>query len=183
MHGNLGPIRRARIIRRDDTWTFAETEILRRHWPDIALLRKVLPHRTAGAMRFMAKKCGLVPDKIQNVWTGAQDKKLRQMAAAGDTRKQIAAELGLTVAQIDNRLLYRKINIAKRPPKESGNPLFDEVRRRAFNLNMTGADLDRSLGNQRIFRSHGKGQRVSTDAIHRAVKALGGVLKIEWIDE
>ncbi|TPJ34273.1 hypothetical protein [Mesorhizobium sp. B2-6-5] len=183
MHGNLGPIRSARIIRRDDTWTFAETEILRRHWPDVALLRKVLPHRTAGAMRFMAKKCGLIPDKVQNVWTGAQDKKLRQMAAAGDTRKQIAAELGLTVAQIDNRLLYRKINLARRPPKAIGDPLVDEVRRRAFDLKMTVVELDRSLGDRLVFQSAWKGRRIGLNHIHRAVKALGGVLKIEWIDE
>ncbi|MBZ9693951.1 hypothetical protein [Mesorhizobium sp. CO1-1-9] len=183
MHGSLGPIRCARIVRRDDTWTFAETEILRRHWPDIQLLRKVLPHRTAAAMRFMAKKCGLIPDKIQNIWTGAQDKKLRQMAGAGATRKDIAAELGLTIGQIENRMNYRRINIAKRPPKVLGEPLVDEVRRRAFDLNISVAELDRSLGNQHIFRAAWKRRRIRADHIHRAIKALGGVLKVEWIDE
>jgi len=181
MHGNF--IRRARIVRRDETWTFTESEVLRRHWPDVEALRRVLPHRTKRAIRNMAKRCGLVPDKVQNVWTGAQDKKLRQMAGEGATRKEMAAELSLTVGQIANRLLYRRINIAKRPPKSYGEPLVDEVRRRAFALNISVAELDRSLGGRHIFQRAWKGRPIGAVHIHRAVKALGGVLKVEWIDQ
>lgn len=183
MHGNFPNLRRARIVRRDDTWTYVESEILRKHWPDLNILAKLLPHRKATAMRHMAKRCGLIPDKVRNVWTGAQDKKLRQMASAGATRKDIAAELSLSVGQVANRPNYRRINLARRPPKPYGDPLIDEVRRRAFSLNISAAELDRSLGDRRIFQAAWKGRHIGATHIHRAVKALGGVLKVEWIDE
>ncbi|TIQ35974.1 MAG: hypothetical protein E5X48_11150 [Mesorhizobium sp.] len=182
MHGTFEP-RPVRIVRADNTWTFNESELLRKHWPDVALLRKLLPHRSERALRDMAARCGLIPQKEQNIWTGAQDKKLRQMAAAGNSRKEIAAELGLTVGQVANRLLYRKINLAKRPPVQIGNELLDQIRRRAFDLNMSIADLDRSLGSRHIFQTAWKGRHISPKHIHRAVKALGGELKIKWADE
>jgi hypothetical protein len=82
MHGNFPNLRRARIGRRDDTWTYFASEIPRKHWPDLDILAKLLPHRKATAMRHIAKRCEFIPHKVQNVWTGAhaQDKKLRQMA-------------------------------------------------------------------------------------------------------
>lgn len=182
MHGTFEP-RPARIVRSDNTWTFNESELLRKHWPNMQLVRKLLPHRTERAIKYMAKRCGLIPPKEQNVWTGAQDKTLRRMAAAGNSRKEIAAELGLTVGQVANRLLYRKINLAKRPPVQIGNELLDQIRRRAFDLNMSIADLDRSLGKRTIFQTAWKGRHISPKHIHRAVIALGGEMKIEWVDQ
>jgi hypothetical protein len=185
MHGNPGPVRRTRIVRRDDSWTFIESEILREHWPDVDLLAKLLPHRKATAMRHMAKRCGLIPDKVQNVWTGAQDSKLRRFAAQGIDRKTIAQELGLTVQQVANRLNYRKLNLAKRPPLPTGNDLADAIRRRAFDLRMTTVDLDRSLGGKKVFQNCYKGRkkRIPAARIQQAVSALGGRLLIEWIGE
>lgn len=183
MHGNFPAFRRARIVRRDNTWTLVEGELLRKHWPDIDLLRKHLPHRTERAIRNMAKRCGLVPDKLQHIWTIAQDTKLRRFAAIGMDRKTIADELGLTVAQVANRLLYKKINIAKRPPVATGDVLVDAIRRRAFDMRMTTADLDRSLGYKKGFRNCWRGKGVSPNRIHEAVKALGGRLVVEWNQE
>ncbi|MDX8438375.1 hypothetical protein [Mesorhizobium australafricanum] len=182
MHGTFEP-RPVRIVRADNTWTFNESELLREHWPDTAKLRKLLPHRTERALQHMAKRCGLIPPKEQNIWTGAQDKTLTRMAAAGATREEIATELGLTVIQVANRLNYRGINLTKRPPKSYGDPLVDEIRRRAFDLKMSVTDLDRSLGTRRIFTNAWKGRRIKATHIHRAVKALGGELKIEWADQ
>lgn len=183
MHGNFPAFRRARIVRRDDTWTLAEGELLRKHWPDVDLLRRHLPHRTEGAIRHMAKKCGLLPDKQQHIWTIAQDSKLRRFAAEGLDRKTIACELGLTVAQVANRLLYKRINIAKRPPSLTGDVLVDAIRRRAFEMRMSSRDLDRSLGNKKVFGNCMNGKRIAPARIHEAVKALGGRLVIEWIEE
>jgi hypothetical protein len=184
MHGNFPVFRRPRIWRHDESWMLVEGELLRKHWPDVELLRKLLPHRTELAIRHMAKKCGLIPDKVQNVWTMAQDSKLRRFAAEGKDRKTMAQELGLTVAQVANRLLYKKITIAKKPPAMTGHPLEDAIRRRAFDLRMTTRDLDRSLGYKKGFGNCWRGSKgVSPVRIHEAVKALGGRLVVEWTDE
>ncbi|MER8979229.1 hypothetical protein [Mesorhizobium sp. M0870] len=183
MDGNSPTFRRARIVRRDEAWLMVEGELLRKHWPDIQLLRKHLPHRSELAIRHMAKRCGLIADKIQHIWTMAQDSKLRRFAAEGRDRKTIAQELGLTVAQVANRLLYKKINIAKMPPVPTGDHLVDAIKRRAFDLRISTIDLDRSLGNRRVFRNASKRKSVAPARIHQAVRALGGRLVIEWADE
>lgn len=183
MHGTLPAIRRAKIIRRDDTWTYAESEILRESWPSIEAIRKRLPHRTEGAIRFMAKRCGLIPDKIQHIWTAAQDRNLKRMAANGATRKEMADALGLTALQVAGRLQYTKTQIAKRAPVLLGDPLVDAVRRRAFDLKISMVDLDRSLGRHKVFQNAWKQKLVGPIHLHKAVKALGGSLVVQWEEE
>lgn len=183
MHGTIPAIQRARVVRRSDNmWTYAETEILRELWPSIEAIRMRIPYRTESAIRFMAKRCGLIPDKVQHIWTAAQDRTLKRMAANGATRKEIAEALGLTVVHITNRLQYTKTNIAKRAPILVGDPLVDAIRRRAFDLKITMADLDRSLGRANVFRSPRRNPP-SPRSLHQAVKALGGNLVVEWIED
>lgn len=179
MHGTLPAIRRSRIVRRDDTWTYTESEVLREAWPSMDAIRKRLPHRSERAIRKMAKRCGLIPDKLQHIWTGAQDRTLKRMAANGATRKEIADALGLTPGQVSNRLQYTKTNIAKRAPVLIGDPLVDAIRRRAFDLNISIVDLDRSLGRGKAFRS-ARWRLPSPRCLHQAVKALGGNLVVQW---
>lgn len=182
MHGTLPAIQRAKIIRRDDTWTFIESEVLREFWPSIEAIRQRLPHRSERAIRQMAKRCGLVADKVQHIWTAAQDRTLKRMAANGATRKEMADALGLTAFQVAYRLQYTKTTIAKRAPTLIGNPLVDAIRRRAFDLKISIADLDRSLGRTKFFQTAQKRQ-ISTNHLHKAVKALGGSLVVQWEEE
>lgn len=180
MHGTIQPFARVRVVRRDNSWTYRETEALREHWPDMAALRKLLPHRTETAIRSMAAKCGAAPPKNHHVWTGAEDKRLRVLAAAGATRKDIADALSLSPLQVQNRLQYARIRISKRPPTLCGDDLADAVRQRAFQMNITMRDLDRSLGNRRIFQNAVTKKYVLPHHIDKAVKALGGRLTIVW---
>lgn len=182
MHGTTQSFPRARVVRRDDSWTYRETEVLREHWPDMAAIRKMLPYRTERAIGDMARKCGVAPPKDQHIWTGAEDKRLRALAAAGATRKDIAAALSLSPLQVQNRLQYTRIRIAKRPPALCGDDLADAVRQRAFQMNITIRDLDRSLGNRRIFQNAVTTKYVLPHHIDKAVKALGGRLTIVWDD-
>lgn len=115
MHGTLPAIRRARAIHRSDgMWTYTESEVLREFWPSIDAIRQRLPHRSERAIRQMAKRYGLTPDKFQHIWTAAQDKTLKHMAPNGATRKEMADALGVTAFPVANRLQYTKTNIAKR---------------------------------------------------------------------
>lgn len=180
MHGTFDTTRRARIVRRLDTWTFRESEILRENWPDEEKLSSLLPHRKWSAIRGMAKRCGLIPKRVMHVWTAAQNTRLKKLAATGMSRREIAREMGLTFPVVRNRLKGIRLHLARRPPKPSSNPLVCSIRQRAFCLGMTLIDLDRSLGGQEIFQ-HGSGRtRVALVHIDRAVKALGGRLVVEW---
>lgn len=183
MHGTLPAIRRARIVRRcDNMWTYAESEILREYWPEIEAIRKRLPHRTELAIRHMARRCGLIPSKVQHIWTAAQDRMLKRMAANGATRKEMAEALNLTAGCVANRLQYTKTHIAKRAPAPIGEPLVDAIRRRAFDLKIGVVDLDRSLGGGKPFQS-ARWRLPSPRCLHQAVKALGGTLIVQWEDE
>lgn len=182
MHGTIQSFARSRVIRRDDSWTYRETEILREHWPDMAAIRKLLPHRTETAIRHMAAKCGAAPPKNQHIWTGVEDKRLRALAVAGASRKEMAAALNLSPMQIQNRLQYARIRVARRPPTPCGDELADAVRLRAFQMNISMRDLDRSLGKHRIFENALSKKYVLPQHIDKAVKALGGRMKIVWED-
>lgn len=74
---------------------------------------------------------------------------------------------------------YTKTNIAKRTPVLIGDPLVDAIRQRAFDLKISIADLDRSLGRGKIFRS-ARRRLPSPRRLHDAVKALGGTLIVQW---
>ncbi|RJG46650.1 hypothetical protein D3Y55_21935 [Mesorhizobium sp. DCY119] len=131
----------------------------------------------------MAKRCGLIPERVQHIWTAAEQSKLRRLAVTGVTRKEIAAELGLSVQQVAGRMMYSKIHLAKRPPKLVGDPIVDAIRLRAFDMKMSIADLDRSLGRTKTFQTCTHGKPISPAHIYRAVRALGGRMVVEWIDE
>lgn len=183
MHGTIGhsAVRVHRVVRRHSDWTLKEHEVVVSHWPDVEAIRKRLPHRTIRAIRAFAGKCNLTTGR--HIWTAAEDTKLRKLAAAGYQRKEIAAELGLSLNQVAGRLSYARISIARKPPALSANPLVNAIRQRAFDLNITLSDLDRSLGNRRIFRQAAGRQSVRHAHIERAVTALGGQLTVEWRDE
>ncbi|MGI3128745.1 hypothetical protein [Nitratireductor sp. PBL-C9] len=177
----VGPQRIRSVRRRNSDWTMKEHEVIVSHWPDIETIEKCLPHRSRRAIRAFAGKCNLTTSR--HVWTAAEDMKLRKLAAAGESRRAIASEMGMSLNQIAGRMAYAGISLARKPPKPSTNLLVNAVRQRAFELHMTLSDLDRSLGSRKIFQQASGSQRVAHTHIERAVKALGGRLVVEWCDE
>ena len=181
MHGTIIPPDAQRVVRRHSDWTLREHEVVISHWPDVAAIRRRLPHRTIGAIRAFAAKCNLTTSR--SVWTAAADAKMRKLAANGSSRAEIAEALGLTVMQVASRLQYTRTTIRRRPPAPSSNPLVNAIRRRAFELNMSLIDLDRSLGDRKIFQQAAGKQKVKHVHIERALKALGGTFVVQWNDE
>lgn len=169
------------VVRRSNDWTLKEHEVVVSFWPDVGAIEQRLPHRTGRAIRAFASKCNLTNER--HTWTAAEDTKLRKLAAAGHSRRTIAAEMGMSFNQIAGRLSYARIPIARKPPSPSNNPLVNAIRQRAFDLHMTLSDLDRSLGDRKIFQQASGNQKVGRSHIERAVKALGGRLVVEWCDE
>lgn len=183
MHGMIGreSSQPRRIVRRHSDWTLKEHEVLVSHWPDMNAIRKRMPHRSVRAIRAFAGRCNLTSER--HIWTAAEDARLRKLAAAGSSRKDIATELGMTVRQIAGRMRYTRIAVARKPPTPSKNPLVNAIRQRAYDLNMSMIDLDRSLGDRKIFQHAAGKQKVARAHIERAVRALGGKFVIEWCDE
>ena len=181
MHGSFQG-QRVRIIGGRNAWSLFELEILEQHWPDLRLLKKRLPMRTEQAIKAMASRCGLKRTQPNHVWTAREHSDLKRMVASGHTRRQIAVHLGLTLGQVANRLQYEGMKQPRRRPVLCGNPLADAIRQRAFDLNLTMTDLDRSLGYRGRFSGCFRGKRFSDSSVGRAVRALGGKLHIEWED-
>ena len=181
MHGSFQG-QRFRLLSGRNSWSLMELDTLKRHWPDLRLLKKRLPIRTVPAIKAKAGSCGLTPGRPNHIWTAREHSDLKRMAAAGRTRRQIASHLGLTVRQVANRLQYAGIQMPRRRPVTSGNPLLDAVRHRAFDMNMSMRDLDRSLGYKGRFSRCFPGKPISMFSIQRAVRALGGRLRIDWED-
>jgi len=161
-----------------DEWTLREHRVVVDHWPDKKAIHRILPHRTTTAIQSFASKCNL-PKPIHS-WTTVEDALLKRRVREGVSRKLIAAELGLTTLQVQNRMKYAGIRYEPRPPAPTGNHLVDAVRLRSFGLRMSLTDLDRSLGRRKTFSHGGRGHKVALDAINQAAKALGGRLVIEW---
>ena len=172
------PTRIHRVVRRHNDWTLKEHEVLVSHWPDVNTIRRRLPHRTVRAIRGFAGKCNLLTNR--HIWTAAEDTKLKKLAANGHNRKAIANELGLSVGQVAGRLRYTGTHIASQRPAPSADPLVDAVRLRAYEMKLSLADLDRSLGTRKIFQQAAGRQRVKLAHIQKAVRALGGTFTIVW---
>ncbi|MEW9838716.1 hypothetical protein [Mesorhizobium marinum] len=158
MHGTIVPPVASRIVRKHNDWTLKEHEVVMSHWPEVDAIKQRLPHRTVGAIWAFAAKCNLKTSR--HVWTAPADAKMRKLAADGCSRVEIAKALGLTAKQVGRRAEYTRTAIRRRPPAPSRNPLVDAVRQRAFDLNMSLIDLDRSLGDRKIFQHAAGNQNV-----------------------
>lgn len=183
MHGTIehAASRTHRVIRRHSDWTLKEHEVVVSFWPDVGEIKSRLPHRTRRAIQQFAGKCNL--REPRQMWTAADDGKLKRLAAEGQRTPQIAEALGKTAGQVARRLSYTRTRIAPRPPAHSHDPLVNSIRQRAFDMKMTLADLDRSLGKLKVFQQASGKQHVHHRHIQRAVKALGGQLVVKWPDE
>jgi hypothetical protein len=173
MIDTLRPIRRV-----TNAWTLKEHEVVVTHWPDKATIRMLLPHRTEAAINDFASKCNL--RRRLHVWTAGQDKVLRQRLKEGCLRKDIAAELGLTLLQVDNRMQYTGLKSPRRRPRPTGNKLIDAIRLRSFELNISMRELDEACKSGHVFSQSSPARHVSIKHVLRALKVLDGQLAVEW---
>lgn len=166
------------VIRRLHDWTLKEHEVVVSHWPDIKAIRTLLPHRTENAIRSFAGKCNL--RRQIHFWTTAEDRVLRQAVAKHVPIKQIMKDLGLTKNQITNRMRYTGLTYPRRARKPTGDALMDSIRARAFELNMSMADLDEECNSGQQFRRFGKGCKISLQKKLKAIRYLDGELSVRW---
>lgn len=179
MHGTIVAPDAQRVVRRHRDWTLKEHEVVISHWPDVATISRRLPHRTATAIRSFAGKCNL--RREIHLWSASQDALLRKRVRERVPRRDIAAELKLTLLQVTNRMRYAGIRYeGKRPPSSTGNRLMDAVFARAHELNLSRRDLDEICNSGAVFQRWGPSRRIHLKHVRRAVEYLDGAFVVEW---
>lgn len=172
------PVRIHRVVRRHTDWTLKEHEVVVSHWPDMTEIRRHLPHRSERAVLKFATKCNI--RRQIHVWTAREDLLLRKRVREHIPRGEIAAELGLTLIQVANRMQYAGVRYGRKPPGKTGNPLMDTIFERAANLNMSKRDLDEMCRSGRAFSKWSPARRIHKRHLWRAVTEMDGRFTVEW---
>lgn len=159
-------------------WTPDEDQLCIAWYPDIAKLQKLLPRRTREAIR---KRGGeLSKARIYNCWTANEVRKLRGRWRDA-TQEQLVAEFPRHTWH-SIRTKGSSFGVRRRPwrPKPTGNPILDEIRKRAAELRISLAELDRICAAGAYFEKSSQGYAPSRNVWPKAVAALGGRLQIVW---
>lgn len=167
-------------------WSKAEDEILRRCKGNYKEMERRLPHRTRSAIEMRAERLGLRPRRSSVAqWTGAEEKRLKaQYQCAASVADLLPNFPGRSLYAIRHRASALKLKRRDWTYKPARSKLVNVVRERCLVLGYTMRDLDEIAGTGRYFQSRAwaKSRHPSPKAVFRAVRALGGKLRVEWID-
>ncbi|MBP2149964.1 hypothetical protein [Xanthobacter flavus] len=161
-------------------WTAREMALLAVIYPDYTRALKVLERRTLAACRFQARAMGLVTRL--HMWTGSEEARLRRLYPVLSGEALLAAFPGLTLQKIGVKAGGMGLKKKRKPYNNSGFPAIDQIRNRAFELNISMSDLDSMAGTKTYFRRGGWIGRPKPNyrAIGRAAEALDGLVAVRW---
>lgn len=162
-------------------WTQKEIETLKRLYPlmGYAKIAKRLKRRSYWAVRCKAQELGLT--KKRHVWTGPEVAKLRRVFTRGSPADIRAAFPQFSYTHLARTASNHGIIRGRQPFKETGIPVVDQIRSRAFELGYSMPDIDELAHTKRYFQAASwHGGHVNHKAIARAVAALDGELRAEW---
>lgn len=157
-------------------WTVDEIDTLKRLYPDYEALTLALPERTRKAIGTKLQRCNLAMPR--RVWSEAEFAIMKPLYVRGAPMSTILDRLpGKTARQVWAKASHRKVRRPRRPPGKTGLALVDEVRRRAFDLNFSMAELDASVARRNYFRCP---RRLDWTALQRALACLDGRVMVVW---
>lgn len=161
----------------DMLWTKEEDDLVRKLHPDFKAMKKVLRRRTRAAIQ--ARSCKLGITKKYRRWTALEASRLRKLYPRSSHTEMRAALSGLTWPQIKAQARYCKLHRDRKPFKQTGHQGLDMIRKYAFCLNLSMADLDKMARTRDYFqKAKWLVRGVPSDkALGRAVKALGGEMR------
>jgi len=157
-------------------WSPDELEALRAHRGDVAGQIRAIPTRTPKAIEMKRKRMGLV--KPLRVWSERQVRTMKPPYVDGAPVSGIAALTYKTNRQVWAKAARCRLRRPKKPPKIVGIPLYDKIRRRAFDLHLSMRDLAEMTGSRSYF--HGGSAIINWKAVLRAVDNLDGELVVRW---
>lgn len=157
-------------------WTIEEIAILRNLHPDYGALVQALPGRTLGAIQNKAQRLHLV--RPRRIWSEGEFTIMKPLYARGVPMADILERLDRkTSKQVWAKASGRSIRRPRRVPCLTGHAPVDAVRRRAFDLHMSMADLDAIAGRRGYFQ---RPRRIDWSAVQRVLPHLGGRVEVCW---
>ena len=160
----------------DKVWTAEEIATLRRLYPDYRALETVLHDRTRRAIEHKAARLGIA--RRLRIWRPDEETRLRPPYVRGVPVSEILPLLNdKSAKQTWGKANHLKLKRPRRRPKSTGLPLIDEIRNRAFDLNISMRELDEIAGGKGLLRGP---KRERWTAIGRAVRALDGELVVTF---
>lgn len=179
---NVGAANRAYMARTGMTysgqrlWTAEEIDTLKRLYPNYEALTVAIPDRTRKAIGTKLQRCNLATPR--RVWSEAEFEIMKPLYVKGAPMSTILDRLpGKTARQVWAKASHHKVRRPRRPPRKTGLALVDEVRRRAFDLHFTTADLDAISARRNYFR---RPKRTDWAALQRVLPYLDGRATVFW---
>ena len=161
-------------------WTDREMALLAVIFPDYQRAVAVLERRTYAAVKNRARSMGLTD--CRHIWTGAAVARLRKLYHTVDRETLMAAFPSVPYHKIKYKAKHIGICIRRRPFKHTGFPALDQIRTRAFDLNVSMVELDAMAKTKTYFQRCGWIGRPKPNyrAIGRAAEALDGLVAVRW---
>lgn len=158
----------------DKIWTEMEVATIRAAYPDYEAAQCALPHRSLKAIMSKARRSGIT--KPRRVWRPGEFSGIKPQYVGGTAMAEILPAVpAKTAPQVYSKASSRKVRRPRKPPKDTGLSIVDTVRRRAFDLRLSMADLDALVGSGSYFRR----PRVEKwRHLNVAIKLLGGTIEV-----
>lgn len=157
-------------------WMPKEIRTLWRLYPDYEALVQALPGRTRKAIECKVWSCGVA--RPLRVWNEVEFGVMKPLYIRGAPMTTILERLpGKRARQVWSKASHHKIRRPRRPPRPTGFAAVDAVRRRAFDLHLSMADLDAIAGRRGYFQ---RPRRTDWSAVQRVLPHLGGRPAIHW---
>jgi len=163
-------------------WTARERALLAVIFPDYRRAIIALRRRSYSAVKYQARAMGLTD--IRHVWTAAEVARLRRVFRTASTEALAAAFPGIPVRKIYKKANHVGLYRERQPFKRTGFMALDQIRDRAFELNLSMVDLDAMAGTRTYFQKAGWTGRTKLNyrAIGRAAEALDGLVAVRWME-
>lgn len=160
-------------------WTDREMALLAVIFPDYKRAVAALERRTYSAVKNRARSMGLT--NTSHIWTSAAVARLRRLYRTSDNQTLAAAFPGVPMDKIRYKARHIGLSRPRRPFKQTGIPAIDQIRTRAFDLNVSMVDLDAMAKTKTYFqKANWLNGNINYRAIGRAAKALDGLLAVRW---
>ncbi|WP_460449114.1 hypothetical protein [Alsobacter sp. SYSU BS001988] len=175
-------IQRLGVVGPHRLWTSDEEELLL-SFGDYRKAFGRIPGRTSRGIQVRAKKLGMgLTRSSPKPWTPTEIRVLRRIYPTG-TKQEVRDGL----PGRNQHAIYVKANALRlrkrlRPPGRVGVKLYDQIRRRAFDMNISMKDLDDATGLDGFFGRRREYDLRVIKVLQKAMDTLGGRLVIEWED-